>query len=70
MLNNNLRMITVTLLKNRPKDKTLPTISKDTSLSIPWLKSLLLRGYHSDSHSDKIVTLYEYLSGKKIFEVK
>lgn len=66
MLNNNLRVITVALLKNRPAHITLKEISTKTTLPVPWLKSFQKRGNKCDSQSDRVVTLYEFLTGGKI----
>ena len=62
MLNKNLRMITLTLLKNRPPHITFPMIAEDTKLSTEWIKSFSKRGAKFDSGSDRIVTLYNYLT--------
>lgn len=66
MLNSNLRIITVALLKNRSPDVSLSDISKATSLPLPWIKSFLKRGMKLDSRSDRVVTLYEHLTGKEL----
>jgi len=66
MLNKNLRVITVTLLNSRGPGKTLSEISNDTKLPLPWLKSFSKQGMKSDARSDRVVTLYEYLSKRTL----
>ena len=62
---SNLVERTKQLLKNRPAELTYKKIEAETGLTVAWLT-------HFASHSDvdpaagKIVTLYEYLSGKEL----
>jgi len=66
MINSNLRIVTLALLRNRPAHIKLSDIENHTSLTTDWLKSFMKRGDNCDSGSDKIVTLYEYLTKSKI----
>jgi hypothetical protein len=66
MINDNLRVITVALLKNRSPQITLKDISEKTTLPFAWLKSFQARGNELDSRSDRVVTLYEFLTQKKL----
>jgi hypothetical protein len=57
--------LTIELLKNRPKSTTLQKIQTDTGLPEGWLVSVLCNPELSPS-VDRIVLLYEYLSGNKL----
>lgn len=56
---------TIDLLKNRPKETTLQLIQSKTDLPEGWLVSLLCNPEISPS-VDRIVLLYEFLSGNKL----
>lgn len=66
MLELTLREKTLKLLKDRDPTKKLLDIAIETGLSFYWLQSFLKNGNTSDAGSDKIVTLYNYLSPKKL----
>lgn len=53
------------LLKNRPRTLTLEQVAVDTGLSIEWLGPFG-REKIDDPSVRKVVTLYEYLSGRKL----
>lgn len=56
------------LLKNRG-DRSVQQIAKETGLPYSWLNSMLYSRQHQQSRDPsvtKVVTLYEYLSGKKL----
>jgi len=65
-MNIELRLKTWSLLKNRHISLKLTQIAIDTGLQVEWLRSFLQRGNDKDSGSDKIVTLYNYLSPVKL----
>lgn len=66
MQEGKLRLKTLKLLQERPRTLTLSTISNDTGLTMPWLNFFLSKGKECDAGSNKIVKLYEYLSGKTL----
>lgn len=68
MINSQLRIVTLALLKNRPAHIKLSQIQEHTTLPVPWLKSFLKNGSTSDAGSDRIVTLYEYLTKTKLLK--
>ena len=58
---------TIELLKNRPRDKTLKSISEDTGINLSWLRSFG-QGRIKDKGPSvfTVEKLYEYLSGQKL----
>jgi len=61
-----LREKTLTLLKERSSNIKLLDIAIATGLSFYWLQSFLKNGHDSDPGVDKVETLYNYLSPKKL----
>ena len=61
-----LREATLKMLKNRPERIKLLNIANETGLSFYWIQSFLKKGHETDSGSDKIVALYNYLSPVKL----
>lgn len=66
MITSKLRIVTHGLLRNRPTHMRLIDIAEATSLPTPWIKSFLKNGDERDSGSDRVVTLYEFLTRKNI----
>lgn len=66
--NKNITLVEVTreLLTNRPITKTYNVIAEDTGLTFGWIQSFQL-AVNEDYSSNRVQTLYEYLSGKKLF---
>jgi hypothetical protein len=58
--------VTMQLLRDRPRHKTLEDISEATGLPIPWLLSLTGGNPPESPGVDRIVVLYEHLSGFKL----
>lgn len=56
---------TLRLLKNRPKDLTLPDIEKATQIPFYWLRKFT-SGEIKDPSVNRVQRLYEYLSGNKL----
>lgn len=64
-LKTKLRDKTLELLQNRSIQQTFQKIEEDTGLRVDWL-SKLSQGQIPDPSSNRIETLYEYLSGNPI----
>ena len=65
-METNLRISTFKLLRNRPAHIKLADVAKDSGLPLSWIKSFHINGDRKNSSSDKVQTLYEHLSGKKL----
>jgi hypothetical protein len=59
---------TLELLRNRPQALTLHVIAKETGLTIAWLEFVSAKSVDEcgDPSVSRVVTLYEYLSKKKL----
>lgn len=58
---------TLELLRDRPKEKTLDIIARDTGLKITWLNYISSQiQSNAGASCDRIEVLYEYLSGTKL----
>jgi hypothetical protein len=64
--NTGITAITRRLLKDRPKWMSYPKIEHETGgrLNVSWLNSFA--NGHSNANADKVIWLYEYLTGEKL----
>lgn len=56
---------TLHLIKTRPANLTFDEIARDTDIKASWLRCFA-RGKIGDPSVNRIQTLYEYLSNKKL----
>lgn len=54
------------LLRSRPRTLTYDKIAVDTGIDIHWIKSFGTRAGPRDSLCDRVQTLWEYLTGRKL----
>lgn len=63
-----LATITLDLLRNRRRTLTYEQISNDTGLTVSFLQSLGATGDGEHASVSRMQKLYEYLSGKPLFQ--
>jgi hypothetical protein len=64
-LNRRLVERTRQLLRERPRTKTYRSIADDTGLNVEFLRTLA-NERTEDASSSRVLTLYEYLSGRTL----
>ena len=66
-IESQLLTITISLLRQRPKNLTLKDIGLKINVSVSWLSSLLSDNPPSGAQVDRIEKLYNLLSEKPLF---
>ncbi|MFZ1074785.1 MAG: hypothetical protein WAN50_00195 [Minisyncoccia bacterium] len=61
-----LRIRTLELLRNRPIQLTLDKIAAATGIKVAWLQYFQAQGDETSPSVDRIETLYNFLSSKKL----
>ena len=58
--------VTHKLLIDRPASLTLQDVAEKTGLTLSWIKDFHIHGDKREASAKKIITLYNFLSPKKL----